>query len=688
MIPPVTNRTVAIGGSQSSASFEISLEDSAHIMGILREGLYSDKVLAILREYSSNAWDAHRSISKHDLPISVTLPTYYEPTLRIRDYGPGLSHDDVFNVYTQYGKSTKRDSNDVVGQLGIGSKSGFAYSDSFTITSWHDGTKRIYAATLGEDEKGSINLLDETSCEPTETGVEIQIATKPEDRMEFERTARRLFQHMTPRPVINIELPALPNEQTVLTNGTITPGGGEWVAVMGCVPYRVNLAQLDERLVNKCLANLSGVLTFDIGGVAMSASREELKYTAATKAALVDKFNALIDEFVTHALQQLDAGVFTGWETRLRVQVLAKLDLPLPEKWKEFAEGFAKVTYSPDDFTIIHNKSACTRLMVSSDTRLLIDDSGRELSGYYLGCDDYVVRSTSKTPEELRATLDAVLVTSGLVGVRIELLSTMNWVAPIVPVKKKANPKHRARMFRLVPSSSKYKAPWSEHWEPELRVPTKDDVFVVIEGFKAEDYQEFFTDHRDDRALAMSFGVAMPDVYGYKTTEKKPVDQSIIEGTGYLKWRQTFIASLLTPENLARIELHYRSNHTSGRYNALTMPSDKQLKWLVGKLGDQHPIVKLCIDSMQANKELCASQADVRTLAHRAGFTYEKSEAAKLLETIKASYPLLRRNGFTNLWSDYSGAADEREDWADYVQLCDARNAPAINNVVQLKSVP
>jgi hypothetical protein len=69
MIPPVTTHTVTLGGAQASASFGISAADEAHLMGILREGLYSDKILAILREYGSNAWDAHRSAGKHELPI-------------------------------------------------------------------------------------------------------------------------------------------------------------------------------------------------------------------------------------------------------------------------------------------------------------------------------------------------------------------------------------------------------------------------------------------------------------------------------------------------------------------------------------------------------------------------------------------------------------------------------------------
>jgi len=696
MIPVKNTLLTVTSGALASADYEISIEDQEHIMELLRDGLYSDKILAILREYGSNAWDAHRMVGKADLPIKVTLPTYEDDTLRIRDYGPGLSHADVFNVFNKYGKSTKRGTNNSVGCLGIGSKSGFAYADSFTITSWHDGVKRIYVATKYEDEatgkeKSRTDLFAEIPCDPSETGVEISIATKPEDRYEFERTARRLFQHMTPRPEINIGLPALADERTVLTNGVITPSEGEWVAVMGCVPYRINLQQLDPRQISKCLPNLSGILTFDIGAVAMNASREELKYTTATKNALVEKFNALVDEFVTHALQQLEAGVFTGWETRLRVQVLAKLDLPLPEKWKPFAEGFAKITYTPDDFVIIHNKAACTRLFVTEDTCLLIDDTGKELSGYYFDNNDYVVRSAFKAPEVLRADLDAVLAASGLTGVKIELLSARRWTAPVVPVKKKTNPKHRARMFKLI-DARQFSAPWSDNWTPELRIPTKDDVYVVIESFKAKDYGSFFSDYAEDAYLAAELGATMPVVYGYKTTDKRPVDTSTIEGTPYRAWRKQFIAALLTPERIKQIARFWMRNPLS---RSSHVASGKDLEWLKGTLGDNHPICVLFDEAHAARAvDVATNEQAIRKLAERGGeaYSFEKSTAHATYQALAKRYPLLRRTGFSDLWHVpyYQEDKTIRNEWVEYVKMCDERieRANAPTNVVHLKSVP
>jgi hypothetical protein len=108
------------GGSMIESAFGISEKDSVHIVNILRDKLYSNKILAVVREYSTNAQDAHAEAGKKDVPIRVTLPGPLDPTFRVRDFGPGLSEEDIRTVYALYGASTKRNSNEVVGQLGLG----------------------------------------------------------------------------------------------------------------------------------------------------------------------------------------------------------------------------------------------------------------------------------------------------------------------------------------------------------------------------------------------------------------------------------------------------------------------------------------------------------------------------------------------------------------------------------------
>jgi len=670
MKPTIETRST-LSSNLDSTSFHISKANEAAIMGMLRDGIYTDKVLAVLREYSANAWDAHKMVGKGDVPIKVTIPTRYDSTLRIRDYGPGLSHEDAFNIFCAYGNSTKRDTNDAVGMLGIGSKSGFAYSDTFTVISWHGGWKRTYNAFMDESEKGQFALLAETPCDPSETGVEIIIAVRSEDLYDFERKARDLYRHFSPRPEINISLPSEPAEQTVLTHGAIVKKGqydnSEWIAIMGCVPYRVNLAQLDQSLVARCLSTLSGSLFFNIGDVQISTSREELKYSSATKAALVQKFNDLVDEYVMKALVDLEKPGVSEWDKRLKVQVLATMGLPLPEEYKDLAFQTAKVTYAPGTFVLLHNSTVTTRITVTSKTRLIIDDTGKKLDGYYLTPDDYVVRGENRTPADTQALLEQALTDSGLTGATIILLSTLSWNAGPVKQKKVVNPKHKARMFTLDATKNSFPSPLSDHWTTVDRIPEDTDVYLLISGFTSHERDSFFKEYLEDRKLAKEFGTTMPVIYGYKTSEKKPATG--MKGVEYYTWRDTFITSLLTPDNLAKIQDHFwhKPQGDSDWFSWPDADESDGAKALAAALGDTHPICQ-----MITRENAAKTNGLTELLADRAKVYYKDSEAGMAYKLITDSYPLLRGGNIVNLWKTWH---NEPAHWIEYVQIVDERNA-------------
>jgi len=273
-------------GELSKAHFGISSDDQAHIINILRDRLYSDKVLAVLREYGANAWDAHIEAGIPERPIKVVLPSRFNTKLTIRDFGPGISETDIYDVYCKYGKSTKRDSNMAVGMLGIGCKSGFAYADVFTVTSWHDGYKKQYSAFIDDTNLGQMVLLHTSPC-GAETGIEIGIDVKPSDVQFFTNKAKELFRYFTPQPEINTTLV----EQSYTAEGTgwklRTTWSGGPVVVMGTVGYPIQTASmkgLPEHLKKMLNAPLN--LYLPIGSVDITASREGLEYKEKTISAI------------------------------------------------------------------------------------------------------------------------------------------------------------------------------------------------------------------------------------------------------------------------------------------------------------------------------------------------------------------------------------------------------------------
>jgi HSP90 family molecular chaperone len=110
---------LADGDVSESIGMSLDLDSAQILMQMLSKNLYSDAIGSTIRECASNALDSHRRIGS-DEPIIVGLKmnnkSDYEFT--VEDFGIGLDHDDVQNIISKYGKSTKRLSNNELGMMG------------------------------------------------------------------------------------------------------------------------------------------------------------------------------------------------------------------------------------------------------------------------------------------------------------------------------------------------------------------------------------------------------------------------------------------------------------------------------------------------------------------------------------------------------------------------------------------
>lgn len=161
-------------GNISGEHISMTIDEGSlqHIMSVLTD-LYSDTAMACIREYSTNARDAQIEAG-HDGPIDITLPSMLLPVFKVRDYGKGLSLDDIRNVYSKYGASTKRESNGFNGMLGLGAKSALTYTSSFTVVSVNGGYRHVVEVGRDEDGGGYMNIID-SSPTSDHSGVEVQI---------------------------------------------------------------------------------------------------------------------------------------------------------------------------------------------------------------------------------------------------------------------------------------------------------------------------------------------------------------------------------------------------------------------------------------------------------------------------------------------------------------------------------
>jgi hypothetical protein len=172
------------GESQDSIGMSLDLDSAQILMQMLSKNLYSDSIGSTIRECASNAVDSHRRI-RSDKPIIVSFTRNSSDNYEfsVEDFGIGLDADDVKNIISKYGKSTKRNSNTELGMMGLGFKAPLAYSSSFYFICRKDAVERKYMMYEGED----VNTIDLLYEQPTteSNGVKVIVPVKWQDKREF-----------------------------------------------------------------------------------------------------------------------------------------------------------------------------------------------------------------------------------------------------------------------------------------------------------------------------------------------------------------------------------------------------------------------------------------------------------------------------------------------------------------------
>ena len=187
---------------ETGAVSHFVIKQNAHTFRILSDSIYSDKPLAVVRELSCNAWDSHIAAKKEDVPFHVHLPNSYEPYFSIKDFGVGLSDSDIMELYCTYGGTNKDKSNDFTGGFGLGSKSPFAYTDQFTVSSIFGGSKSVFNAFIGEDGSPQVMKTSETpSTEPN--GLEVKVPVEPRDFNSFRSKAQDIYPRFPVLPLLD-----------------------------------------------------------------------------------------------------------------------------------------------------------------------------------------------------------------------------------------------------------------------------------------------------------------------------------------------------------------------------------------------------------------------------------------------------------------------------------------------------
>lgn len=301
---------------ESSGDLEehfFSIKDQGMIFEILRSKMYSNPILAICREITCNARDAHREVGTPEVPVHIHLPVGLEPTWSVKDFGPGISPDRMLNIFIQYTASTKRDDNTQTGGFGLGAKTPFSYSDSFKVTTVHDGIRYSYSCTIDDTKVGKLLLLDKRPTdEPNSTELALQV--KPVDFNAFHQYTEQACRHWDVKPVItggSISWQTI-NKIAEGTGWAITNSNDynrHARCIIDGIEYPLTLDDLrkyaDTKLIDAARGNF--VMYFGVGELSLSANREQLFLDKPTQTKIRERIDTITSEVRKTISDKIDA---------------------------------------------------------------------------------------------------------------------------------------------------------------------------------------------------------------------------------------------------------------------------------------------------------------------------------------------------------------------------------------------
>ena len=314
-------------GEVKTNKFKIG-EDS---MGIIIDSLinlYSDPIGSIVREVTSNCYDAHREKDlkmKHVIPMTGEdeaewfHPTSKKPQIEFqeenillgignaflfRDFGVGLSQKRVEEIYTLFGNSTKRDNNHQIGGFGIGAKSPFSYTDTFYIISSHNGKTFSYMLYRGNDafHMDLLKTTETTELNSTEVIIPIKEDSSYRDIKNFVKAINNQLGYFMGLEFINIEegtgikaeLSSIAWESDNLAISMEDDTNNDSYSstdihlMVGRVRYPLNEDMVDSQIFWSS-NQIPCAIKFNVGELDLVPSRESVRYTDKTKQAIKNK---------------------------------------------------------------------------------------------------------------------------------------------------------------------------------------------------------------------------------------------------------------------------------------------------------------------------------------------------------------------------------------------------------------
>ncbi len=631
---PAVQNSISRTGNLTGEAVTMTVDATAmeHIMALLTD-LYSDPELAVIREYSTNAWDSHVAAGTKR-PIEISTPGRFSPFFKVKDYGLGLSAEDIRNIYSKYGASTKRDTNEQTGMLGLGCKSALTYGAQFTLTGVKDGIRTVVVISRNVRGAGVMEIIEEVETDEP-NGVEVMIPVPGRD--SFREKALRFFQFWPfGRVLINGEAPTQITEKLIPLGDNLyitKERTGEDFVVMGNVAYPVKNGVLSEGGYYGQRYNV--VAYVNIGDVHFTPSREALHYTEHTesnlrkvKADVQAKIVQLAQEEIEQAETASDAmKAYAKWYDIAKLQNASL-------SWRGEAIGFllygSNCIYTPGvrnstqtdrqiDYRVIDRKASTSLIVVDYDDPYDLKVAHRSKMNHYAKTEGYT---------------GSVIVTKTMPGGKFtEHFKTVSW--------------NVIKQVKL-------------HRNKAVKAATEWDVIgthgYVNKQAVADDAEVYYIERKGRRSFPNTQHLIPTDAVlvavpsNRMNTFKKDFPKAVFLET-YLRDQAKAAIAALTPEDLDQIQL-------TGQ--------DKNILRVLRPEHIQDPRVKKMLDIAKADK-VSSNYAVVskwNDCLRRWDFRQERVDATEKSFFEPRKYPLLTN---ANWWNISMELRQHAEEYVNYI---------------------
>lgn len=300
---------IVTDGDEMNESIGMSLDlDSAQIlMQMLSKNLYSDSIGSTIRECASNALDSHRRAGVKDpIVVSLRMNSSQNYDFSVEDFGIGLNDDDVKNIISKYGKSTKRNSDTELGMMGLGFKAPLAYSSSFYFICRKDGMERKYMMYEGEDTNTIDRLYERPTAE--RNGVKVIVPVRWSDRDQFFRKMKEQLAYFEDVYFdVNVSNYVIDNTFTIYRSEHFQHSelaSDDYLHIcLDNVYYPLDFSKLEIPKLEFPVA-----LRFSLtDGIFPTPNREAIRYTQEAKQIIMDRLSQMADFFVNKYNEQMTA---------------------------------------------------------------------------------------------------------------------------------------------------------------------------------------------------------------------------------------------------------------------------------------------------------------------------------------------------------------------------------------------